>query len=55
MTGAQLLDELRNTLETNLDSLPADAAARAAPVSSRTVHSGPAGSAAFPDAARRVT
>ena len=29
MTGAQLLDELRNTLETNLESLPADDASRA--------------------------
>ena len=29
MTGAQVLDELRNTLETNLESLPADAVSRA--------------------------
>ena len=29
MTGAQLLDELRSNLETNLESLPADAASRA--------------------------
>jgi hypothetical protein len=28
MTGAQLLDELRHALETNLDNLPADAAIR---------------------------
>jgi hypothetical protein len=29
MTGAQLLNELRNNLEANLESLPADAASRA--------------------------
>jgi hypothetical protein len=29
MTGAQLLDELRNTLETNLETVPADAYTRA--------------------------
>ena len=28
MTGAQLLDELRNSLETNLESIPADSAGR---------------------------
>jgi hypothetical protein len=28
MTGAQLLDELRHALETNLENLPADAAIR---------------------------
>jgi hypothetical protein len=28
MTGAQLLDELRNTLETNIENLPADERAR---------------------------
>jgi hypothetical protein len=30
MTGAQLLDELRNTLEINIESLPADERARRA-------------------------
>jgi hypothetical protein len=28
MTGAQLLDELRHTLETKLESIPADSAGR---------------------------
>ena len=32
MTGAQLLNELRITLETNLESLPADAVSRASRV-----------------------